>query len=71
MRGKPGKEVAVHKKLAGMLVLGVAFGIWSCGNEGDSPNGDGASAGSGAETGGGNGMGVGGDMGVGARGFSD
>ena len=33
LRARGSKEVAVQRKLARMLFLGVAFGIWSCGGE--------------------------------------
>ena len=40
------REVTVHKKLARMLVLGVALGIWSCGSDDTSPKGSDGVAGS-------------------------
>jgi endo-1,4-beta-xylanase len=46
LRYKSSKEVAVHKKLARMLVVGVAFGIWSCGSEDPTVTGSDGLAGS-------------------------
>ena len=69
----------MHTNLAGMLVVGIAFGIWSCGSEDSTPAGSdgvtggeagtgGSASGTGGSVSGGGGAGTGGAPGSGGAG---